>query len=231
MQTISEAQSFVVEQNISNNLSSDKQAYISHELEALTDIYQEDSNIVVWQRNFSQKFKNCITDFLESNPTFQLSIILSPTNAIDVIHKYLGGNDKYIELSENIAELVDMFAYLFSLNSVALRLASLDRAMCPKFHVDRVPCRLVTTYAGIATEWLPHNSVDRSKLGMGSQGKADDVSGLYKNEYDIQQLNQGDVALLKGELWEGNENAGLVHRSPIVNENENRLLLTLDFSD
>jgi len=44
-------------------------------------------------------------------------------------------------------------------------------------------------------------------------------------------LNAGDVAFLKGEHWDGNENKGLVHRSPIVNENENRLLLTLDFSD
>ncbi|WP_428354217.1 DUF1826 domain-containing protein [Methyloprofundus sp.] len=36
-------------------------------------------------------------------------------------------------------------------------------------------------------------------------------------------------ALLKGERWEGNENAGLVHRSPAINEGERRLLLTLDF--
>jgi len=39
-----------------------------------------------------------------------------------------------------------------------------------------------------------------------------------------------DVALLKGELWEGNEKAGLVHRSPAVPADHRRLLLTLDFS-
>jgi hypothetical protein len=35
---------------------------------------------------------------------------------------------------------------------------------------------------------------------------------------------------LKGERWEGNENAGLVHRSPVLLSGERRLILTLDFS-
>ena len=102
--------------------------------------------------------------------------------------------------------------------------------MCPRFHVDRVPCRLVTTYAGKATQWLAHDRVDRSKLGPGSEGKPDAESGLYTNVEDIQQLQQGDVALLKGECWEGNEGAGLVHRSPQLTAGTGRLLLTLDFT-
>ncbi|MFA0708241.1 DUF1826 domain-containing protein, partial [Vibrio sp. 10N.222.48.A3] len=54
-------------------------------------------------------------------------------------------------------------------------------------------------------------------------------SGLYSHESDIEQLSSGDVALLKGERWSGNENAGLVHCSPVTSFNETRLLLTLDF--
>jgi len=110
-----------------------------------------------------------------------------------------------------------------------LRLTVLDRAMCPRFHVDRVPCRLVTTYQGIATEWLPHNVADRSKLGAGNMGKSDDLSGLFECPSDIKQLNCGDVALLKGELWHNNEGAGLIHRSPQLVNNACRLLLTIDF--
>ena len=48
---------------------------------------------------------------------------------------------------------------------------------------------------------------------------------------EIQQLQSGDVAVLKGELWAGNENAGLVHRSPAVGSGANRLLLSMDFCD
>jgi hypothetical protein len=93
-----------------------------------------------------------------------------------------------------------------------------------------VLCRLVTTYQGSGTEWLPHNIIDRSKLGHGSEGKSDEQSGLFSKQDDIQQLKLGDVALLKGEAWKGNEGAGLVHRSPSMTAGEQRLLLTLDIA-
>lgn len=92
-----------------------------------------------------------------------------------------------------------MFCYLFDLKQTGLRLAALDNAMCPKFHVDKIPCRLVTTYHGVATQWLPHHVADRSKLGSGSNGLPDDETGLHPHQKHIQQLNDGDVALLKGE--------------------------------
>jgi hypothetical protein len=141
----------------------------------------------------------------------------------------LGGSPEAEVLAEDIAHLVDMFCCLFDLKRGALRMTVLDRAMCPRFHVDRVPCRLVTTYQGIATEWLPHNVADRSKLGTGNMGKPDELSGLFEHISDIQQLKSGDVGLMKGELWHNNEGAGLIHRSPQVPNNTRRLVLTLDF--
>ncbi len=192
------------------------------------DIYEKETNIVVWQRQLAQTLKNDVADFLQSNPSFQTSMTVTPQSAVSSLA--IPFYDAQLELRENIAELVDMFCYLFELKRVGLRLTALDRAMCPKFHVDRVPCRLVTTFQGVATEWLPHQTVNRSKLGHGSNGMADHQSGLYQRQADIQQLHCGDVGLLKGESWEGNENAGLVHRSPALPAGERRLLLTLDFS-
>lgn len=196
----------------------------------LTDIYQEETNIVIWRRELSSSLKGAVSEFLVSNPSFQAAMTVTPESALDGIRESLGTAAEP-ELSESIAELVDMFCCLFELKRAGLRLTALDRAMCPKFHVDRVPCRLVTTFQGMATEWLPHQVVDRSKLGHGSNGLPDAQSGLFQNSHDIQQLNCGDVALLKGESWEGNEQAGLVHRSPAPLAGEHRLLLTLDFSD
>mgnify|MGYP000570713948 CR=1 FL=1 len=45
----------------------------------------------------------------------------------------------------------------------------------------------------------------------------------------IQQISAGQVALLKGEKWQGNEGAGLIHRSPALAAGERRLILTLDW--
>lgn len=189
----------------------------------LSDIYQEDINIAIWrrQKQFSVK------EFLELNPTFQKEMILTPQDALSRINEFFDNN--MTEVSEDIALLVDMFCYLFELKQAGMRLKVLDKAMCPKFHVDKVPCRLVTTYQGMATQWLPHELVDQTKLGWGCNGLPDSESSLYQSESDIQQLDCGDVALIKGTLWEGNENAGLVHRSPGLIANEKRLILTLDF--
>lgn len=206
-----------------------RHAVKSQAASVLTDIYEEDINMSIWQRELSEQLKDSVKTFLASNQKFQTSMTVTPENALASIRQSLGAHGSSI-LSENIAELVDMFCYLFGLERAGLRLTVLDRAMCPKFHVDKVPCRLVTTYQGIATEWLPHQEVNREKLGKGSKGKPDHQSGLFKDECHIQQLGRGDVALLKGESWEGNEDAGLVHRSPAVLTGERRLLLTLDFS-
>jgi hypothetical protein len=195
----------------------------------LTDIYLEQSNMVIWKRELSETLKNSVDAFIKSNPNFQASMTVTPQTVLSSLSESLGDSAQ-LELRENVAQLVEMFCYLFELKRAGLRLTVLNRAMCPKFHIDRIPCRLVTTYQGIATEWLPHQAVDRQKLGLGSNGKLDSESGLYKTANDIQQLNCGEVALLKGELWEGNENAGLVHRSPALPAGESRLLLTLDFS-
>lgn len=189
----------------------------------LSDIYKEEINIAIWQRH--KQFS--VKEFLALNPTFQKEMVLTPQDALSRISESFDNN--MTEVSDDIALLVDMFCYLFELNQVGMRLKVLDKAMCPKFHVDKVPCRLVTTYQGMATQWLPHELVDQTKLGWGCNGLPDNESGLYQSESDIQQLHCGDVALIKGTLWEGNENAGLVHRSPELVANEKRLILTLDF--
>jgi len=195
----------------------------------LGEIYQDLHNIVIWRRELSADLIAGVDALLKSKRALQVSMSVTPQNALVAVREALQGYPCAKELSEDVNALVEMFGYLFDIERVGLRLAVLNHAMCPRFHVDRVLCRLVTTYQGTATEWLPHHLVDRSKLGHGNNGLPDELSGIYQSAGDIQRLNQGDVALIKGELWEGNENAGLVHRSPSPNTGERRLVLTLDF--
>lgn len=158
------------------------------------DIYKAEINIAIWRRQ--KQF--LVKEFLALNPTFQKEMILTPQDALSRISESF--NNNMTEVSEDIALLVEMFCYLFELKQAGMRLKVLDKAMFPKFHVDKVPCRLVTTYQGMATEWLPHELVDQTKLGWGCNGLPDSESGLYQSESDIQQLDCGDVALIKGTL-------------------------------
>ncbi|ASI92040.1 DUF1826 domain-containing protein [Vibrio mediterranei] len=195
---------------------------------ALTGIYQPEHNIAVWHRSLSTEMTQSIELLLQEQTSLALVQTVTPSNTAHWVKERLAGHDCAEALGEDIALIVDMFCCLFDLKEAGLRLTRLDKPMCPKFHVDHVPCRLVTTYLGSATQWLSNNDVDRRKLGAGSHGKPDHLSGIYPNEASINQLSSGDVALLKGSGWEGNEALGLVHRSPEVLPNERRLLLTLD---
>ncbi len=194
----------------------------------LADVYQDEVNIAIWQRQLPDDVLGVVGRVLKGRPV-TASMTVTPQNVAAGVEEALGSDDTQA-LSDDVASLVQMFCELFALKRVGLRLTTLDRAMCPRFHTDLVPCRMITTYSGVATQWLPHAAVDRAFLGSGSDGRPDAQTGLYLSDSEIQQVETGDVALLKGDGWVGNEGAGLVHRSPTVPCGEQRLLLTVDFS-
>jgi len=204
-------------------------ASIGTNAKIFTDIYRPDVNIVIWQRQLDKTLSEAVAELIINTNFKPVEMAVSPENTFDQLLSKLGDSEAAALLGKDIAVLVDMFCCLFDLKRAGLRLTMLDRAMCPRFHVDKIPCRLVSTYQGVATQWLAHDKVDRTKLGAGNNGKADEDSGLFKHPEDVQQLNQGDVALLKGENWQDTQGAGLVHRSPSVEKTAKRLLLTLDF--
>ncbi|MEL7312694.1 MAG: DUF1826 domain-containing protein [Pseudomonadota bacterium] len=195
----------------------------------LGDIYRDEVNIAIWQRAVPE----AVTDYLQSDlvarKEFKVAMMLSPESARGSLSEAMGtGKDN--ALVSDIVELIEMFCFLFEIERAGLRLTTLSRAMCPKFHVDHLPCRLVTTYQGVGSEWIPEARVNRSRLMTGDDGSYD-TAKPYSDERDIEQLSAGDVAILKGAGWLGNEHAGIVHRSPAVYAGDNRLLMTLDFAN
>jgi hypothetical protein len=109
------------------------------------------------------------------------------------------------ELCADVAFWMEVLAELTGVNRIGVRLVRLDAPMCPSMHVDKVTLRVVSTYAGAGTEWMSAGSLRRCR--------------------------EGDVVLLKGERWPGNEGRGAVHRSPPLEAGARagaRVLLTLD---
>ena len=208
-----------------------RHSHVGDIVSAVSEIHQEEVNISIWQRKLRSNVVEAAKHVTKTKPHLQISEVIRPIDVGEVLNTEIGSNGDTSELREDIIELVNMFCYLFDLKQVGFRVSVLDYAMCPRFHVDRVPCRLITTYEGIATEWLPHHLVNRSKLGQAGHGKLDEETGIFKKQEDIKQLDAGHVGLLKGESWDGNQGAGLVHRSPQLENNSKRLMVTLDFVD
>ncbi len=214
-------------------LQSYSHAVLSNELSALTKIYQSDVNMCIVSREMSASVEAFIAQLLAVEQDINLTQIMSIAT-LDIktlLPSYLHF-EGYDDFCADVAHLIDVFSHLFELEHVGLRLSVLDKAMCPKFHVDHVPCRLISTYGGIGTQWLEDVFVDRRKLGSGSDGLSDEVSGLIVADLAvISTMPTYAIGLFKGSKWEGNELHGAVHRSPKLLENApRRLLLTLDFA-
>ncbi|MEL6368579.1 MAG: DUF1826 domain-containing protein [Pseudomonadota bacterium] len=204
-----------------------REVAVGNDLVVLTEIYRPDVNVAIWQRPLASEVEKSVQALLESDCTIEFGKVVARKAVASVLSYDVPELPN--TLTADVAELFDTFCCLFDLKEAGLRLRTLDRAMCPKFHVDRVPCRLVSTYCGVGTEWLRHEHVDRSRLGPSGPATATGHLPAYLDERDIQTIDCGHVGLMKGEAWPENEGAGLVHRSPTVESGFRRLLLTIDF--
>ena len=123
-------------------------------------------------------------------------------------------------LVDQVTEAGEMLGELVNCKGVGVRLETLSAPMCPRFHADHIPCRLLITLSGAGTEWIPNGDVDWTVFADLGTAAPPVQAGRQ-----IQQLATGHWSLLKGGAWADGFN-GVVHRSPHgVGE---RLLLSLD---
>nr|WP_225587863.1 DUF1826 domain-containing protein [Methylomonas fluvii] len=196
----------------------------------MTRIYEDGVIFCLIERPLPITIERFICQALKQFGTLELSQPVNPSDFnFTTLWPQARQLDGYHTWLADIKLLATAFCELFELKQTGLRLRTLKTAMCPRFHVDRVPARMICSYGGIGTEWLPEYALDRRKLGMGSGGLEDAQSGLIADQTAIRRMPAYAVGLMKGEAWEGNEGQGFVHRSPTpMAVQPRRLVLTLD---
>lgn len=167
---------------------------------------------------------DCNVAVLERSPDEDIRRYVEAAFADELTSKHIvGSSDSLASVFPTIGEaheagrtkavadaewLRDLFAELLGASRIGIRLAAVRRAMCPRFHVDRVGVRMLTTYTGPSTEYLDECDVVRPNLARLEDAAAPRAT--------IRRAAPFDVVLLKGEAWPGNEHHGIVHRSPAV---------------
>ena len=191
---------------------------------ALSGILEDGVNLAVWERRLPLHIAEFGALLVALNEPLADSLVIELNNE-DAVPNLQGlasscrDLEGYEGFIADVSWLVSAFACLLGAKRIGVRLRLLDKAMCPRFHVDHVPVRLITTYAGVGSQWLREGVMDRRQL---SQPDAEPTGR-------IEQIHCGEVALLKGTKWHGNEGHGLIHRSPALQANGRRLILTLDW--
>lgn len=111
-------------------------------------------------------------------------------------------------LIDRAATLAGLASEILASLLVELRIEVADGQPCPKWHLDRVPARMLCALRGPGTEFGP--------------ARPDGAPAT------IHRLSTGAVALFRGLLWPGREIPGIVHRSPPARPGDARLLLVVD---
>ena len=122
----------------------------------------------------------------------------------------------YEAVGHELATLAATLSTLLGSDGARLRIEVTTQTTCPRFHVDNVPARLLCTLRGPGTDYLEGRCADRSRLGPGSGGLADGISGLILDSTGIHRIPTFAVAVLKGEQWPDARAHGAIHRSPAM---------------
>lgn len=197
----------------------------------LGEIFSSQHSVAVWQRDTSfAPTQQTISDYYRETFTalgMGVREVFSMSSLQQGLTEVLPqANDAQLRQAaiEDIYLLSDMLTCLFNCDSVGLRLAPLTSAMCPSFHTDNIPVRLVCTYLGPGTEWLPQEAIQTTSLMQKTHSA---TKGRYHAQH-VQQMSAFDVGLLKGKAWDNQESMAALHRSCQLAENQQRVLLTLD---
>lgn len=111
-------------------------------------------------------------------------------------------------LRADILALARRFAAFMQVETVRLRLEAVTTNACRKVHADYTDLRLISTYYGPGTDYLP--------------------AGAEPSESSLHRMAAGDIGLFKGRLY-GEDHLPCLHRSPPIEETgEVRLVLVID---
>jgi len=181
----------------------------------LARIHEAGTAATIWQRPRAPEF----AAWIDSLPPEQLPRLraLMPVSSVEAaVYEAceaagLPASPGRKVLAADCAALAAIFASTMAVSHVQLRLDVIETDACRRFHLDRVPARLLCTYRGHGTEF-------------GAATPDGYVSA-------ISVLGTGEAAIFRGRLWP-REECGLLHRSPpIAGTGETRLVLVIDVPD
>ncbi|MEM9830853.1 MAG: DUF1826 domain-containing protein [Bacteroidota bacterium] len=180
--------------------------------EAFWQIQQPDVNLVVCPRAVDQSITSFIQlVYLSHFHPVSLAAYkgLVKEQLSEALSDYIPlHREGALQLMEDMAMLTDLFMKLTKRSQAQLLLQTVKNDACRKFHVDLYPIRLICTYDGPGTQWLPNDQVRREALQTTNEQ-------ITKDPSKIQNMGSFHVGIMKGNQAHPTH-PGIVHRSPPI---------------
>ncbi|MDD9950171.1 MAG: DUF1826 domain-containing protein [Zetaproteobacteria bacterium] len=214
----------VSEEFCNNDSEVKNNALFTEERIDLTAIYQDFVSLCIWQPSRNKQLEQYAYELALGKFEFkQLVTIDSVSASLDL----LPNGEGKAEMKEWIADLVETFATLFGLEQVGLRIAGRETPMCPSFHVDHVPTRLIHPLCGEGCEWFADPLYFKADIPDETHLKSWVKEAQNSQREKINQAPVGSVVIMKGTRWDKGCYP-VIHRSP--KHDQPRLVMTLDFA-
>jgi hypothetical protein len=191
--------------------------------EAISSAIEGDAQIIVWRRHRTRASKEPLASFLETCEPFNIRETLNPGQLVGEGFRRPFEADKGIreQVAKDIRESLRLFRSVCGARPIRARLELTEKQNCPKFHVDNVRLRLVSTLVGPGTQWVRREVVRQIRQRSSCQDH------LHARPEEIEMADSGDIVILKGKLSGSDRSHRSLHRSPPLGDEERRLVFKL----
>jgi len=177
---------------------------------------EADVELALWHRSWDPQLVQAL-DALPVAALPRFRIVGTPEVIPLSVRQQVSGLDEspvLAALVSDIEALTAHFANVTGSEEIAVRLDVIDHDACSLFHRDRAYARLLTTYLGPGTIWVP----------PGCEAQALKDQQTYSGP--VHEMSRFAVGMFRGSLLAP---GGLVHRSPrLSGSGRSRLLLCLN---
>ena len=183
------------------------------EVEASERLAQGEVNLVSWHRELPVGLDAQLVEWAKRFPAQFDEIVAMPNYDLSAATRGLAEPAR-TWLTMDVAVLIARLAHLADARRLRVSLGAVRTDQCRKFHVDYVRYRLVTTYVGPGTEWVPDEAVRREALDHPPDCPCDANKEIVRDASAIRHAVPGEVIVMKGARHPNHR--GAVHRSPPI---------------
>jgi hypothetical protein len=117
-------------------------------------------------------------------------------------------------LTLDIAMLSARLSHLANSPRLRICFGAIRNDQCRKFHTDYLRYRLISTYTGPGTEWLPEEAVSREALKLRVACPQEANQKIVSDPSAVRRATPGEVIVMRGSMHPSGK--GVVHRSPPI---------------
>jgi len=193
---------------------------------SIDNFYKDDLYLNILDREKPYKSNEFFRTLISE--AFELNFNIKKANAFEDIKYHLNEEllkrvqDQvfYYKWIKDMSEICILYSDIINKNNLNFSLKT-SRG-CKRYHIDNVPVRLLVTYFGIGTEWLPRDACDYSAYYNGESNEK-----IIKIKNRSKFIKPWSIAIFKGQKFKGGTEA-ILHRTPNEALNNKSLLMCLD---